>query len=653
MNVNRIDSEAIKAQAQNLLQNKAKVDLGKDDLEVLWQNAKLTGDSTLFENVSDEDGLAMFDLLDNKGNNAETSYKLLMNWLKDQEGVVPKKAEEASVPVATTQASAEPATAELFSVSNEQLAGGVDSQLNTLSAENQVSLQATDVSTDAQRTFDRLLPNQTKTIDVNGKSYTLANASKTANNFAYYIEGGKLVIEGSDLKLTAADNADVNDDVKMMGNRNTIDMGVGNDIVEVEGDMNMVYGGSGNDHIKLRGDYNTTDMSAGDDIVWIAGDNNVAHGQGGNDNFFAAGDKNTFMDMGKPGVDTDASYFRGVDQAEFGIENKITDATDFEKWVKGDDGPPYVNPPEALDGHEVRAYDDNTYTDKYEEEPLYHTEYRDIAYRELGAKTTENKVTGEATVVRYNEDKTESYSVTFAADGSVTVKENGETKVFGNVSYVDQDGKVVSNPGSLSDILEKLATGKWTVDGKPVSSVDPNPVDPTPVDPEPVDPTPVDPEPVDPNPVVPDDPEPNVPETPLPTANEVATLTNDFNASIADALQKAGDEYFAAMSNKNADGTFNTSDDAAASQKYAATVDKLNVKKNTVINTGMPLVRSASISYANASDKTDEYYTKLYELVMKTLEANRKYFENQDEDSEADLKAEAEQANAELQKYLK
>lgn len=498
---------------------------------------------------------------------------------------------------------------------------------------------------DVQKTYDRLLPKQTKTIEVDGKSYTLENASKTANNFVYYVENGTLVVEGSDLKITADANTKINDDIKFMGNRNTIDVGDGDDIVEVEGDMNMIYGGAGNDFIKMRGDYNTTDMSDGDDTVWMAGDNNVAMGQKGADNFFAIGNENTFF--GQDGVD--ASYYNETEGIghEFRVEDKITDATDFEDWVNGnddDDGPPYVNPPEAPEGHEVRAYDDNTYTDKYEEDPLYYTEYRDIAYRELDAKTTENKVTGEGSVLKYNDDGAESSNISIGADGSVTVKADDKSTTISkdDVVYYDQNGNAVSNPGTLADILEKLATGKLTVgnkdgvvtpgaDSKEEVTDSDNTVLPTP----PTGPCPE-----------------NYVYCILPEPEEMATMVSSFNTEIDEGLTAAGNEYIAAMSNKNDDGTFDTSDDAAASQKYSATVNKLNTKRQVVVNTGLPLVNTASILFNSATNKTDDYYLKLNALVMKTLEANRNYFQNEDTESEEELKAEADKANAELQKML-
>ena len=643
--INGIETEAqLRAQAQSLLQNKAKVNLKQEDLEVLFENAKLEGYGY---DGSDEDAIAMFDLLDNEGNTAETSYKLFKNWLKDQAGSSSVEDKPGSTVEDNEQSSStqEPPTTGTPDVGESQGSDDVtDVPESGTSQPSGVTEQPSAVPTSKNPSFERLMPNESKTLEIDGKSYVVENASKTANNFVYYVDKGTLVIEGSDLKLTSGDNVDLSDNVKFMGNRNTIDVGDGDDIVEVEGDMNMIYGGVGDDHVMMRGDYNTTDMSDGNDTVWMAGNNNVAMGQNGADNFFAIGNENTFF--GQDGID--ASYYdetEGIGH-EFRVEDKITDTTDFDNWVKGedeDDGPPYDELPEALDGHEVRAYDDNTYTDKYEKEPLYYTEYRDIAYRELDAMTTENKLTGEGTVSRYNEDGTESTNIVIAEDGSVTVKVGEETTTIAkeDVVYYDQDGNAVANPGSISDILERLATGKLTV-GTKDGAITPGGTPPEGEIPD------------EPGTEVPEEPDdtPTEPSEPLPTTNEVAEMINGFNASIDDALTAAGDEYIAAMSNKKEDGTFDTSDDAAASQKYASTVNKLNTKKQVVVNTGLPLINTASNIYSSAADKTDDYYTKLYDLVMKTLEANKNYFSNTDDEAEEDLKAEADKANAELQELI-
>ena len=156
----------------------------------------------------------------------------------------------------------------------------------------------------------------------------------------------------------------------------------------------------------------------------------------------------------------------------FELRETITDGTDFENWVNGEDeeidGPPYNEPPKPLDGHEVRAYDDNTYTDKYEKEPIYYTEYRDIAYRELSVMTEENKETGEGVVTRYDDNGAESTKISINKDGSVVIKSGEQTTTIAkdDVTFYDKEGNVVTNTGSLEATLEKLATGQIDVGDK-------------------------------------------------------------------------------------------------------------------------------------------------------------------------------------------
>ena len=331
--------------------------------------------------------------------------------------------------------------------------------------------------------FVQLYPKGSQTLEINGKTFVIDNQSKTSNNFAYYMKDNTLIIEGSDLKVSSASD-DVADDIKVMGNRNTVDMKNGDDEIEIEGDMNMIYAGDGSDFVKIRGDMNSVDLGTDADTVWIAGNNNQAHG-GDNvklgaedgDNFFAMGASNNLF--GQEGVD--AAYYNTTDAVEgmftagvgqeLRIEEKITDGTEFENWVKGDDdidGPPYEDLPKPLDGHEVRAYDDNTYTDKYEKEPLYYTEYRDIAYRELSVMTTENKETGEGTVTKYDDAGAEESKVTINPDKSVVVSSGEQTITIpaDQVTFYDNEGNVVQNTGSMESTLEKLATGKLDVGDK-------------------------------------------------------------------------------------------------------------------------------------------------------------------------------------------
>ena len=422
----------------------------------------------------------------------------------------------------------------------------------------------------------------------------------------------------------------------------SIDMQKGADTIEVEGDMNMIYGGAGNDFIKIRGDMNSADMSADNDTIWIAGNDNQAHGQGGDDNFFAMGASNVLYGMDN----TDAAYYNSTDAVdgmfkagagqELRIENKITDGKPFEDWVHGNednDGPPYNDIPKPLDGHEVRAYDNNTYTDKYEKEPIYYTEYRDIAYRELDVLTTQNKETDEGTVTKFDDNGVESSKVVLNPDGSASVNVGGETISIPKeeVTYYDENGKVVTNPGSLEATLTKLATEQLAIGDKtgaielPETSITPPATPPTEAN---------------------NEQQTTPPTENLATTTELANMLSNYNASITAEIEKAGEEYFAAMSNKNSDGTFNTADDSTASQIYAKTISNLNSKKEVVINSGLHLINQATKAYSSSND------TELKAAIEAATLANKLYFENKDSAKDAQLKADAQKANAKLQELM-
>ena len=488
-----IDSQ-IKARANELLKSKEKQNLAKDDLEILWQYTKAEENIQLPADLTDEQVLEMMDTLDNENNTAKISYRLFMNWLKDKIGgssaetpstppsVEPSTPEvstpEVSVPETPSQPEVEEPTVETPEVEEPTVETPEveEPEVSTPEPPTSVITPSPVVPNQpaaTELTYVRLMPNGSTTIEVNGQSYTIKNSSSTINNIAYRFDGTSVVVEGNNVSVMSNQDKNTADNIKVLGNNNVVDLGEGDDIVEIEGECNMIYGGDGNDFIKMRGNYNSADMSLGNDTVWMAGNKNIAHGQGGEDKFFAIGAGNTFY--GQDG--TDASYYNETEGVgnefeigkghEFRVENKITDAKDFEDWAKRNepDGPPYTQLPEALEGHEVRAYDDNTYTDKYEEEPLYYTEYRDIAYRELDAKTSYNNITGEGNVATFKDDGTENQNITFNPDGSVVVKQGNETININaaELKYYDKDGNIVANPGNMQAILEKLATGTLSV----------------------------------------------------------------------------------------------------------------------------------------------------------------------------------------------
>lgn len=643
MNVNGInDPEAIKARAQNLLSTKQKVDLGKEDLETLWENAKLSDSSISEIGITDEEAIAQFDLLDNEDNTAATSYKLFLNWIKGQASA----SNDAEVTTASVESAPQAMAYSARAATVEETNTAADSALEQ-----------------GQKTYVQIFGKESTTIDVDGKQYSITNTSKTVNNFAYYVQNGVVMIEGSDLEINSVeDNGAVADNIKLMGNRNTINVGAGDDIVEVEGDMNSIFAGEGDDFVKMRGDYNTTNGQNGNDTVWIAGNTNVAIGASGDDNFFAIGAGNTLYGQ----EDTDGLYYnetKGIGH-DYRVENTITDGTDFEKWVKGDDPvnpdePPYINPPDAADGHEVRAYDDNTYTDKYEEAPNYITEYRDIAYRELHAKTTVDRTNiGNATVTKYDDEGAEKEHITITPE-NVTIKQ-GDTETTipaADVVYKDSNGNVITNTGTIDNLVEMLATGKYTIDIEASSAAGNTTT--TPVDP---DDTTTEPPVTDPSGdetvagVETDPPKGSSLEAFTPEA--VDKLNTDFSTLLSDKVTAAGQEYQAAMSNKKADGTFDTSDDAAASQKYASVINQIDTKRAT-LTTAMPLISKATSAYAEylntvaAGGSPTTAGTKLHDYLSKLLTSLEEYLNNDDVENDEALKNEVDEAAKQLEELNK
>ncbi len=477
-NIGDMSSIQIKLAANKLLKNNENVQLGQQDLELLWEFTKQDKSLNLPADLSDEEVIAMMDSIDTENNTAKESYANFKAWLK--EFIIPSKKEPTiQKPVNPPNVGVPPVIVEPDK--NESIKA--DENAIILDKNTNVNLNTTLPNKEAfgaEKQFMQLYPKGSQTVEINGKSYTISNDSKTSNNFAYYMDGETLVIEGHYLTITSDLEGDVADNIKVIGNANKIDMKQGNDQVEAEGSMNMLYAGEGEDFIKIRGDMNSVDMGTGEDTVWIAGNNNQAHG-GDNvrenainsDKFYAMGASNNLF--GQDGVD--AAYYNTTDAVEgefdagkgqeLRIEEKITDGTDFEKWVNREDeqdGPPYSTLPDALDGHEVRAYDDNTYTDKYEKVPVYYTEYRDIEYREMSALTTQNKETGEGSVTKYNAEDGER-KIVLNPDGSVVVTEGeySASLAANEVVFYDENGEVVSNTGFLESMLEKIATGKLFV----------------------------------------------------------------------------------------------------------------------------------------------------------------------------------------------
>ena len=169
--------------------------------------------------------------------------------------------------------------------------------------------------------------NETKTIQIDGKTYTVQNLknSSSANSLTWTYDNttGEITFRGSAFGITAADGQDDriklnggsyntidtgdgddsvmllsystqyntvntgegNDSVHVSGNHNTVDTGAGNDSVHVSGNHNTVDTGAGNDTIRILDDYNTIDTGEGNDSVSVSGDSNTIDGGTGSNTY--------------------------------------------------------------------------------------------------------------------------------------------------------------------------------------------------------------------------------------------------------------------------------------------------------------------------------------------------------------------------------
>ena len=150
--------------------------------------------------------------------------------------------------------------------------------------------------------------NETKTIQIDGKTYTVQNLSdsSSANSLTWTYDNttGEITFWGSSFGITAADGQD--DKIKLSGSSynqintgdgadsvnitdyassNTVNTGEGNDSVEVDGDCNTIYTGDGADYFwsSAGSSYNTIDTGLGNDSVLIDGSYNQLNTGDGDD----------------------------------------------------------------------------------------------------------------------------------------------------------------------------------------------------------------------------------------------------------------------------------------------------------------------------------------------------------------------------------
>ena len=109
-------------------------------------------------------------------------------------------------------------------------------------------------------------------------TYTISSDTNTKANFEF-LNNGRLVIRGSNLKIDASASSTQNDDIILLGSNNTLNTNGGNDIVRI----GTVYGFEGNYH--TRSSNNTINTGAGNDYITNYGDNNIIDGGAGQDSF--------------------------------------------------------------------------------------------------------------------------------------------------------------------------------------------------------------------------------------------------------------------------------------------------------------------------------------------------------------------------------
>ena len=131
--------------------------------------------------------------------------------------------------------------------------------------------------------------NETKTIEVDGKTYTVGNTSNTSGGyFAWGEHNGVVQFAGDNLTITAADGQV--DNISVTGNHNVVFTGDQNDTIYIDGDYNRVDAGSGNDQIEL----NSNDWKDGS-----SNSNNIIAGGEGEDTGNIFDSYNEFIQDGK------------------------------------------------------------------------------------------------------------------------------------------------------------------------------------------------------------------------------------------------------------------------------------------------------------------------------------------------------------------
>ena len=142
--------------------------------------------------------------------------------------------------------------------------------------------------------------NETKTIEINGKNYTIKNNNSGANTLRYTFNTntGVIAFNGSKLTINGADNK--THTLEIRGDNNVINGGNLNDKITVaSGANNIINGNNGNDILTNESENNSFQGGAGEDTININKSTNLSvDGGTNNDTININSDNNTQISTG-------------------------------------------------------------------------------------------------------------------------------------------------------------------------------------------------------------------------------------------------------------------------------------------------------------------------------------------------------------------
>ncbi len=145
--------------------------------------------------------------------------------------------------------------------------------------------------------------NETKTLLINGKSYTVTNNGGDNNSLELSSESSNaIVFKGTSFTITAADGQI--DNLKINGSNTEIFAGDMDDTIVVNGGSNnIVHGDDGNDNITITGNSGIAYGGAGNDNITMRTSTGTVYGDDGDDTFITSPDVGGNQKQGKITID--------------------------------------------------------------------------------------------------------------------------------------------------------------------------------------------------------------------------------------------------------------------------------------------------------------------------------------------------------------